>query len=137
MLRRLCRTKKSVLFVNSPEPFSVAAGLFALFSFTSLAALHKNFDFFEKSSCFFRKNMIHCYRFPETGILHRGVAQLVEQRSPKPRVQSSSLCSPAKSIGQKRSERENKRKREISRDFSRFFAPTFFQSFIDPFSVFH
>ena len=44
---------------------------------------------------------------------------------------------PAKSIGQKRSERENKRKREISRDFSRFFAPTFFQSFIDPFSVFH
>ena len=82
--------------MNSPEPFSVAAGLFALFSFASLAALHKNFDFFEKSSCFFRKNMIHCYRFPETGILHRGVAQLVEQRSPKPRVQSSSLCSPAK-----------------------------------------
>ena len=81
--------------MNSPEPFSVAAGLFALFSFTSLAALHKNFDFFEKSSCFFRKNMIHCYRFPETEILHRGVAQLVEQRSPKPRVESSSLSAPA------------------------------------------
>ena len=25
----------------------------------------------------------------------RGIAQLVEQRSPKPRVQSSSLCAPA------------------------------------------
>ena len=67
----------------------------------------------------------------------RGIAQLVEQRSPKPRVQSSSLCAPAIIIGQKRSDRENKRKREISRDFSRFFAPTFFQSFIDPFSGFH
>ena len=136
MLRRLCRTKKSVLFVNSPEPFSVAAGLFALFSFTSLAALHKNFDFFEKSSCFFRKNMIHCYRFPETEILHRGVAQLVEQRSPKPRVQSSSLCSPAMLCGQNRSARENKRKREISRDFSRFFDPEFFRKNTDPFCDF-
>ena len=27
---------------------------------------------------------------------YRGIAQLVEQRSPKPRVQSSSLCAPAK-----------------------------------------
>ena len=27
--------------------------------------------------------------------LYRGIAQLVEQRSPKPRVQSSSLCAPA------------------------------------------
>ena len=29
-------------------------------------------------------------------MLYRGIAQLVEQRSPKPRVQSSSLCAPAK-----------------------------------------
>ena len=29
------------------------------------------------------------------GALYRGIAQLVEQRSPKPRVQSSSLCAPA------------------------------------------
>ena len=28
--------------------------------------------------------------------MYRGIAQLVEQRSPKPRVQSSSLCAPAK-----------------------------------------
>lgn len=27
---------------------------------------------------------------------YRGIAQLVEQRSPKPRVQSSNLCAPAK-----------------------------------------
>ena len=30
---------------------------------------------------------------------YRGIAQLVEQRSPKPRVQSSSLCAPAKQTG--------------------------------------
>ena len=80
--------------------------------------------------------MIHCYRFPETEILHRGVAQLVEQRSPKPRVQSSSLCSPAMLCGQNRSARENKRKREISRDFSRFFDPEFFRKNTDPFCDF-
>ena len=28
--------------------------------------------------------------------LYRGIAQLVEQWSPKPRVQSSSLCAPAR-----------------------------------------
>ena len=69
--------------------------------------------------------------------LYRGIAQLVEYWSPKPRVVGSSPSAPAIIIGQKRSDRENKRKREISRDFSRFFAPTFFQSFIDPFSGFH
>ena len=69
--------------------------------------------------------------------MYRGIAQLVEYRSPKPWVAGSNPPAPAIIIGQKRSDRENKRKREISRDFSRFFAPTFFQSFIDPFSLFH
>ena len=67
---------------------------------------------------------------------HRGIAQLVEQRSPKPRVQSSSLCAPAMLCGQNRSARENKRKREISRDFSRFFVPAFFRKNTDPFCDF-
>ena len=66
----------------------------------------------------------------------RGIAQLVEQWSPKPRVVSSILTTPAMLCGQNRSARENKRKREISRDFSRFFDPEFFRSFIDPFCPF-
>ena len=43
--------------------------------------------------------------------LYRGIAQLVEQRSPKPRVQSSSLCAPAK---------EKVRKPLILKDFRAF-----------------
>ncbi len=45
------------------------------------------------------KKHLHCQR--KCDILlqsrkgYRGIAQLVEQRSPKPRVQSSSLCAPA------------------------------------------
>ena len=31
-----------------------------------------------------------------SALLHRGIAQLVEQRSPKPRAGSSSLSTPAK-----------------------------------------
>ena len=68
--------------------------------------------------------------------MYRGIAQLVEQRSPKPRVVSSILTTPAKLCGQNRSARENKRKREISRDFSRFFVPAFFRKNTDPFCDF-
>lgn len=68
--------------------------------------------------------------------LYRGIAQLVEYRSPKPWVAGSNPPAPAMLCGQNRSARENKRKREISRDFSRFFAPAFFRSFIDPFCPF-
>lgn len=68
--------------------------------------------------------------------VNRGIAQLVEYRSPKPWVAGSNPPAPAKSIGQKRSEREKTRKAEISRDFSAFFAPNFFQISLDPFSIF-
>ena len=68
--------------------------------------------------------------------LHRGIAQLVEYRSPKPWVAGSNPPAPAMLCGQNRSARENKRKREISKDFSRFFVPEFFRSFIDPFCPF-
>ena len=68
--------------------------------------------------------------------MYRGIAQLVEQRSPKPRVVSSILTAPAMLCGQNRSARENKRKREISRDFSRFFDPEFFRKNTDPFCDF-
>ena len=61
---------------------------------------------------------------------------MVEQRSPKPRVESSNLSTPAMLCGQNRSARENKRKREVSRDFSRFFDPAFFRKNTDPFCVF-
>ena len=78
------------------------------------------------------KNPANCHAICRVcARLHDGFPQILAQTW----VQNPPA--PAKSIGQKRSERENKRKREISRDFSRFFAPTFFQSFIDPFSVFH
>ena len=75
--------------------------------------------------------------------LHRGIAQLVEYRSPKPWVAGSNPPAPAMSNGQNRSARgkqpfgkPNGGKREISRDFSRFFDPAFFRSFIDPFCPF-
>ena len=68
--------------------------------------------------------------------LHRGIAQLVEYRSPKPWVAGSNPPAPAKSLGRFRSDREKTRKAEISRDFSAFFAPNFFQISIDPFSIF-
>lgn len=65
--------------------------------------------------------------------LHRGIAQLVEYRSPKPWVAGSNPPAPAMLCGQNRSARgkqpfgkPNGGKREISRDFSRFFRPCFF-----------
>ena len=70
------------------------------------------------------------------GHRYRGIAQLVEYWSPKPRVVGSSPSAPAKSLGRFRSDREKTRKAEISRDFSAFFAPNFFQISIDPFSIF-
>ncbi len=63
--------------------------------------------------------------------IYRGIAQLVEQRSPKPRVQGSSPCTPAIICERFRYARKNKRKTEISRDFSVFFASKFFQLFVD------
>ena len=68
--------------------------------------------------------------------LHRGIAQLVEYRSPKPWVAGSNPPAPAKSLGRFRSDREKTRKAEISRDFSAFFDPNFFRISIDPFSIF-
>ena len=68
--------------------------------------------------------------------LHRGIAQLVEYRSPKPWVAGSNPPAPAMSNGQNRSGREKTRKTEISRDFSVFFDPNFFRISIDPFSIF-
>ena len=68
--------------------------------------------------------------------LHRGIAQLVEYRSPKPWVAGSNPPAPAKSLGRFRSDREKTRKAEISRDFSVFFDPIFFRISIDPFSSF-
>ena len=75
--------------------------------------------------------------------LHRGIAQLVEYRSPKPWVAGSNPPAPAMLCGQNRSARgkqpfgkPNGGKREISRDFSRFFDPAFFRSFIDSFCPF-
>ena len=68
--------------------------------------------------------------------LYRGIAQLVEYRSPKPWVAGSNPPAPAMLCGQNRSARENKRKREISRDFSRFFVPAFFRENTDPFCDF-
>ena len=68
--------------------------------------------------------------------MYRGIAQQVEQRSPKPRVVSSILTAPAMSLGRFRSGREKTRKTEISRDFSVFFDPNFFRISIDPFSIF-
>ena len=67
---------------------------------------------------------------------YRGIAQLVEYWSPKPRVVGSSPSAPAMFNGRFRSDREKKRKAEISRDFSAFFAPNFFRISIDPFSIF-
>ena len=67
---------------------------------------------------------------------NRGIAQQVEQRSPKPRAEGSIPSAPAKSLGRFRSDREKTRKAEISRDFSAFFAPNFFRISIDPFSIF-
>ena len=64
------------------------------------------------------------------------IAQLVEQRSPKPRVQSSSLCAPAIISTQKRYRVEKKRKTEISRDFSVFFDSSVFQKNKDVISHF-
>ena len=75
--------------------------------------------------------------------LHRGIAQLVEYRSPKPWVAGSNPPAPAMLCGQNRSAqgkqpfgKPNGGKREISKDFSRFFDPAFFRSFIDPFCPF-
>ena len=70
------------------------------------------------------------------GGANRGIAQLVEYRSPKPWVAGSNPPAPAMSNGQNRSGREKTRKTEISRDFSVFFDPNFFRIFIDPFSIF-
>ena len=67
---------------------------------------------------------------------YRGIAQQVEQRSPKPRAEGSIPSAPAKSLGRFRSDREKTRKAEISRDFSAFFAPNFFRISIYPFSIF-
>jgi hypothetical protein len=39
--------------------------------------------------------MLKYVLLPKCSSKYRGIAQLVEQRSPKPRVQSSSLCAPA------------------------------------------
>ncbi len=69
-------------------------------------------------------------------VLYRGIAQQVEQRSPKPRAEGSIPSAPAMLCGQNRSARENKRKREISKDFSRFFVPAFFRKNTDPFCDF-
>ena len=68
--------------------------------------------------------------------LHRGIAQLVEYRSPKPWVAGSNPPAPAMFNGRFRSDREKTRKAEISRDFSAFFDPNFFRISIDPFSIF-
>ncbi len=62
---------------------------------------------------------------------HRGIAQLVEYRSPKPWVAGSNPPAPA-IIGERfRYARKNKRKTEISRDFSVFFDSKFFRIFGD------
>ena len=70
------------------------------------------------------------------GGANRGIAQLVEYRSPKPWVAGSNPPAPAMSNGQNRSGREKTRKTEISRDFSVFFDPNFFRISIDPVSIF-
>ena len=76
--------------------------------------------------------------------LHRGIAQLVEYRSPKPWVAGSNPPAPAMLCGQNPIhtrktavwKAKRRKKREISKDFSRFFDPAFFRSFIDPFCPF-
>ena len=68
--------------------------------------------------------------------LCRGIAQLVEYRSPKPWVVGSSPSAPAMMSGQKRCSHENKRKTEISRDFSVFFDSEVFWNFVDAFRGF-
>ena len=75
--------------------------------------------------------------------LHRGIAQLVEYRSPKPWVAGSNPPAPAMLCGQNRSARgkqpfgkPNGGKREISRDFSRFFVPAFFEKIPIHFAIF-
>ena len=95
----------------------------------------KKSTFFPKALVFFDW-MWYNDRVPASSRNDRGIAQLVEQRSPKPRVQSSNLCAPAMSLGRFRSDREKTRKAEISRDFSAFFAPNFFRISIDPSSIF-
>ena len=65
--------------------------------------------------------------------LHRGIAQLVEYRSPAPAM----LCGQNRSAqGKQPFGKPIGGKREISKDFSRFFDPAFFRSFIDPFCPF-
>ena len=51
---------------------------------------------FEKAASFFKKGVAFSEKACYNNQRYRGIAQLVEQRSPKPRVQSSSLCAPAK-----------------------------------------
>ena len=85
---------------------------------------------------FFQKGLAKCKTMCYNSRVHRGIAQLVEYWSPKPRVVGSSPSAPAKSLGRFRSDREKTRKAEISRDFSAFFAPNFFRISIDPFSIF-
>ena len=78
-----------------------------------------------------------CYNNVRCGkTAHRGIAQLVEYRSPKPWVAGSNPPAPAKSLGRFRSDREKTRKAEISRDFSAFFDSKVFQNFVDAFRAF-
>ena len=93
-------------------------------------------QFYKKIKEFFKKGLQNENECVIIHLVHRGIAQLVEYWSPKPRVVGSSPSAPAKSLGRFRSDREKKRKAEISRDFSAFFAPNFFQISIDPFSIF-